>query len=98
MTRLWRRRDEEMRQRRYAEMPGNLVAPPPPSPYGRATIRLTVCVDVEAWAKTHGKTVEDAERELHRRISDATSPMLGKLAAELGDMGDLFLSATASTS
>ncbi|RZU77610.1 hypothetical protein EV384_6341 [Micromonospora kangleipakensis] len=96
---MWLRRKrkrEEPPQRRYADYIPGTETPPPPPP-GRASIRITVAVDVEAWAQAQGKTVEEADRELGRRINDATSPMLAKLVTELGDMGGSILSATMST-
>ncbi|SIN14336.1 hypothetical protein SAMN04489832_3398 [Micromonospora cremea] len=93
---LRKRKREEPPQRRYADyIPGTEV---PPSPLaGTASIRLTVAVDVETWAQARGKTAEEAQRVLHQRINDATTPMLAELTTELGDMADSILSATVST-
>ncbi|MDH6465725.1 hypothetical protein M2302_005927 [Micromonospora sp. A200] len=88
---LRKRKREEQPQRRYADyIPGAEVPPPPPP--GRASIQLTVSVDVERWARARGKTVEEADRELRRRINEATSAMSSRLMVELGDMDDVIQS------
>lgn len=84
------------RRRRYMDVPAGAVVPSRPAPSGSASIRLTVNVDIEAWAKAHGRNGEDAQRELSQRIKDAMSPVLSKLTTELGDMRRLIRSATIS--
>ncbi|WP_280841062.1 hypothetical protein [Micromonospora sp. A200] len=49
-------------------------------------------MDVERWARARGKTVEEADRELRRRINEATSAMSSRLMVELGDMDDVIQS------
>lgn len=93
---LRKRKREVPSRRRYAGYTPGGESPSPPSP-GSASIRLTVSVDVEAWAQARGKTVEEAERELGRRIDEATSPIRDRLAAELGDMREVIQSMTVST-
>jgi hypothetical protein len=49
-------------------------------------VTITLSVDIHGWAKMHGATLEDAQRELRQRVDGSTHAAAAVIVEALGDL------------